>query len=91
MKRSGFLLVDEVPEEGPATAMGRLLGRAAGVLVSRPETNSVLSAITSSEFLLFSINIEDNTENKNHYSQLAALLPKYAHFTHLRVSILVIQ
>lgn len=67
IKRSCFLLVDVVPEEGPGTEMEMLLGRV-GVLVSLPKTISVLSAVTFSGFLLISINIQDNTENMKHYS-----------------------
>lgn len=59
--------MDGVPEEGPGTEMGMFLGRVVGVLVSLPKTNSDLSAIISSEFLLISIHIQGNAENMNHY------------------------
>lgn len=58
--------MDGVPEEGPGTEMGMFLGRVVGVLVSLPKTNSDLSAIISSEFLLISTHIQGNAENMNH-------------------------
>ena len=59
--------MDWVPEVGPGTEMGMFLGRVVGVLVSLPKTNSDLSAIISSEFLLIPIHIQGNAENMNHY------------------------
>lgn len=45
IKRSGFLFVDEVLEEGLVIVTGRFLGRVVGVLVFRFEINFVLSVI----------------------------------------------
>lgn len=64
--KSRSLLVDGVPDEGPGTGTGMLLGSVAGVFVSLPETNSALSAAISSESLLLSINAQDHTENMKH-------------------------
>lgn len=72
--KSCFLLVDGVLEEGPGTEMGMLLGRAVGVFVSLPKTNSVLRAVISSGFLLISINMQDNTEKMKHYPLLNGTL-----------------
>lgn len=70
--KSHSLLVDGVPDEGPGTGTGMLLGSVVGVFVSLPKTNSALSAVISSEFLLLSINTQDNIENMKHSPYLSS-------------------
>lgn len=59
-----LLLVDGLPEEGPGTETGMLLGRfGMGVLVSLPKIDSVLGRVIFSESLFMCKEIHSNAEN----------------------------